>query len=329
MKYRQLGSCDQLVSELGLHVWADNDGGVKLFDQEKRIRLLQEAFDAGITLFDTADHQGNGFAEELLAKALGQHRHEIVISTKGGSDFYNFTLETMLNGPNQNFSPPFIKYACEQSLRRLKTDYIDLYQLHNPSLGTFEEDELFDCLNLLVKEGKIRFFGTSFGANIDFAEEAELQIVKQSIMSVQMDYNIFEQEPARTVLHLAENKSVAILTSRPHSNGTLTQAFYNTLSNIPNRPLPLDTDKVSLDSLTRKIQSLAFLTDHHERTMDRLAIHFNLAHQAVSTVLVDVSTKYELDEYKSALEEDAICAHCLAQLHELYDREFEAGQEFN
>ena len=329
MKYRKLGSCDQQVSELGIQIWPFEDNAPRPFDQDTRVRLLEEAFDAGITLFDTADHQGEGLAEELLTKALSHHRHDLVISTKAGYDFYNPTFDTKINGPTQNFEPQFIKYACEQSLRRLKTDYIDLYQLNNPMSGTSEEDELFDCLNSLVKEGKIRFFGASFDHNTDFFAEAELQMVKQSLMSVQMVYNIFEQEPARQVLQIAQKESVAILTSRPHSDGYLTQEFNHILQNFPERLSTSNPDVVSLESVASKLKSLEFLMRHHETTLDRLAIHFNLAQPSIASVLLNASNQHELDEATSAIEEDGICPDCLSQLYQLYDCEFTGEQRLN
>lgn len=322
MKYRKLGKSDQHVSELGLQIWPYDNSEPRPFDQDNRVRLLEEAFDTGITLFDTADDQGEGLAEELLAKALKHHRHDLVISTKAGYDFYHHTFDTRINGLTQNFEPQFIKYACEQSLRRLKTDYIDLYQLNNPISGTFEEDELFECLNSLVKEGKIRFFGVSFDPNGDSLEEADLQIMKRSIISVQLDYNILEQEPARQLFQNAQKDSVAILTSRPHSDGTLTEDFNQILRSLPERLSTLYPDVACLESIAHKIKSLEFLTTHHEATLDRLAIHFNLAHPSVSAVLVNVSNQNEIVEYTSSIDEDGICTDCLSQLYHLYDCEF-------
>ena len=112
-----------------------------------------------MTFFDTADTYGEGYGEEILANVLGQHRNEITIATKFGYDFYDNAPREGHQPRPQKFDRDFVIFACEQSLRRLNTDHIDLYQIHNPLVSALERDELFETLEQLQFDGKIRHFG--------------------------------------------------------------------------------------------------------------------------------------------------------------------------
>ena len=115
---------------------------------EGSVNLIRSAFDLGVTLFDTADSYSKGYSEELLFESLGSVRKEIVISTKLGFDFYppdiEFVKSYRFHKPEKNFDPDYISFACEQSLKRLNTDYIDLLSLHYPALSDVEEDSVFE-----------------------------------------------------------------------------------------------------------------------------------------------------------------------------------------
>ena len=154
MKYRKLGKTDLDLSEVGFGVWTVSTGWWGKLEERDSIALLSRAFDLGINFFDTADTYAEGYGEEILVKALGGHRRDMVIGTKFGYDFYSNETRTGHSERPQDFSPKFVRYACEQSLRRLNTDYIDLYQIHNPRMSAIESDDLFETLENLVKEGK-------------------------------------------------------------------------------------------------------------------------------------------------------------------------------
>ena len=108
----------------------------------------------GFTYFDTADSYTEGYGERILSKALGRNRHDIVISTKAGYDFYRPEIDPEERGKSQRWTPGFIQYACEQSLRRLDTDYVDLLQLHHPGPDQIEDDELFDFWTTWLWRGR-------------------------------------------------------------------------------------------------------------------------------------------------------------------------------
>src|SRR5438105_2318585 len=131
-----------------------------IHDEAVGVRLLQQALELGITFFDTADVYGDGMGETILAKALGARRDGVVIATKFGYDFYNHPgLQPGQRERPQDWSPAFVRKVCDESLRRLQTDRIDLYQLHNPRLDAIQRDDLWAELEALKAQGKIRMIG--------------------------------------------------------------------------------------------------------------------------------------------------------------------------
>ena len=155
MQYRTFPKTDVTVSEVGFGVWTITAGWWGTYTDDEAVGLLRKAFDLGVTYYDTADTYGNGRGEEIMPKAFGKRRHDVVISTKVGYDFYNNSgPRTGQRELPQDWTPEFIKFACEQSLKRLGTDYIDLYQLHNAKFDALESDDLFTALEELQREGR-------------------------------------------------------------------------------------------------------------------------------------------------------------------------------
>ena len=150
MKKRKLGRTGFEISELGFGAWAIGGTGYGPTDDRQSLKALKFAFDQGINFFDTADTYGHGHSESLIGEAFraSSTRVRIYIATKAGWDFYH-------GGDKKNFDPEYIRFACGESLRRLRTDYIDLYQLHNPKLEIIEEGRVFKVLAQLKQEGKI------------------------------------------------------------------------------------------------------------------------------------------------------------------------------
>ena len=193
MEYRQLPRTDLRLSEVGFGVWTvATDWWGKIHD-EQRAALLENAVDQGINFFDTADTYGEGYGEEILAKVLGHRRNELVIATKFGYDFYDKTTpRTGHQERPQKFDRDFVIFACEQSLRRLRTDFIDLYQIHNPRIDALERDELFETLEQLQFEGKIRYYGVALGPDIGWFDEGQAAMRERHVDSLQVIYSILE-----------------------------------------------------------------------------------------------------------------------------------------
>ncbi len=148
MRYRKLADTDVTLSEVGFGVWTVAAGWWGDFTDDQAADLLRRSLDLGITFFDTGDTYGNGRGETILAKAFGGQRDKIVIGTKFGYDFY--TDPDAKRGQRErphNWTPQFVRFALEQSLKRLDTDYIDLWMLHNPRLDAIQRDDLFALLD--------------------------------------------------------------------------------------------------------------------------------------------------------------------------------------
>src|SRR5579859_7137903 len=196
MDYRVLGDTGLTVSAVGFGVWTVSTTMWGITDDAFAAGLLRRALELGITFYDTADVYGDGKGETLLADALGDRRDEIVIATKFGYDFYNHP------GPQpgqrerpHDWSPAFIRRACEESLKRLNTDRIDLYQLHNPRMEALRRDDLFAALEDLKAAGKIRSYGAALGPALkpDRQIEEGVYCAAHRRCAVQIIYNLLEQ----------------------------------------------------------------------------------------------------------------------------------------
>ena len=172
MKYRTYPQTDVTVSEVGFGLWTTATGWWGEMSDDEAVALLREALALGITTFDAADTYGNGRSEEQLAKAFAAQRDKVVYATKFGYDWYHHAGER--KGQNeipQDFSPEFVRYALEQSLRRLQTDYIDIYQMHNARLEQVDDGALIELLEQFKSEGKIRTWGVALGPAIGWLVE--------------------------------------------------------------------------------------------------------------------------------------------------------------
>jgi len=210
MKQRQIGSLD--VSEVGLGC---NNFGWRL-DVEASADVVRSALDAGITFFDTADIYGGGRSEEFLGQALDAHRDEVVIATKFGNP---------MEGQGKGASAAYVRTAAEASLRRLRTDRIDLYQLHTPDPDVPIEETLA-ALDELVRAGKVREIGCS-NFSVEQLREASEAVRGDAarFVSVQNEYNLLHREPEEGVLEECERLGLAFLPYFPLASGLLTGKY--------------------------------------------------------------------------------------------------------
>jgi aryl-alcohol dehydrogenase-like predicted oxidoreductase len=200
------------VSEVGLGC---NNFGM-LIEQKESDAVVGAALNAGITLFDTADMYGGTKSEEYLGQALGARRDQIVLATKFGAPF---------EGHSGGASPAYIRSALEESLRRLGTDRIDLYQLHYPDTNT-PIAETLGTLGELVAEGKIREIGCSNfdGAMLEEAADA-VQGGAPGFVSVQNEYNLLHRDPEDDVLGFCDRTHTAFLPYFPLASGLLSGKY--------------------------------------------------------------------------------------------------------
>ncbi|MBH1942167.1 aldo/keto reductase [Mobilitalea sibirica] len=223
MKKRVLGRSGIEVSPMGLGCWAIGgqfyfDGKIDGYgntDDKESIKAIHTALDLGVDFLDTADAYGIGHSEQLIGEALEGRRDEVIIATKFG--FFGNEATKTLHGTN--ITPDYIERACEASLRRLRTDYIDLYQLHVGEIGLSEVDFVADTLDRLVAKGKIRTYGWS----TDNLNAVKLMSDRVNCSAIQHQCNVVENNPK--MIQLCEEQNFASINRSPLAMGLLSGKF--------------------------------------------------------------------------------------------------------
>jgi aryl-alcohol dehydrogenase-like predicted oxidoreductase len=297
MHYRTLGRTGLQVSELSFGAWAigGNQYGNSYgpTDDATSAKAIAKALDFGCNFFDTADVYGYGHSEEVLARGLqtAGKLNEVLIATKVGGNFYGG--KTVVD-----FSPAYIKTALEHSLRRLQRDYIDLYQLHNPSRILIEDGQIFEVLDELKAAGKIRHYGVS----IHSVPEGLACVRSGKPDTIQLVWNMFSlaqsENPAEDLFPLAHERQVGVIAREPLANGFLTgkqrlDTKYVAGDIRSTWPLNYRSYKIRLAEALRFLEQTE---DGMSRTMSQAALRFALDEPAVSTVIVGVKTPEQATE---------------------------------
>ena len=322
MKYRRFPKSGVTTSEIGFGLWTLSTGWWGNRSDAEAIELLQKAFDFGIIFYDTADTYGNGRGETLLAKAFYGKRNQITISTKFGYDFYHFAGER--KGQQeipQDFSPSYIRFACEESLKRLQTDHIDFYQIHNSKMDAVLNDDLFASLEKLKTEGKILSYGAALGPAIGWREEGIQVMQNRKIDGLHTIYNLLEQDPGRDFFPIAREHQVGILVRVPHSSGML-EGVYTKDTTFEKTDHRSHRPKSWLIEGLQKIERLKFLTEGKGRTLAQAALQFILTEPSVGTVLPNIYNEAQLKEFASAVDAPLLTKEELNQIAELYQNHF-------
>jgi aryl-alcohol dehydrogenase-like predicted oxidoreductase len=310
MEYRQLGDSGLTVSVVGLGC---NNLGRRL-DATRTDAVVNAAVDAGITLFDTADiyHGEHGYSEELLGKALGSRRDEVVIATKFGGDMQG------VNGPDWGVrgSRRYIRKAVESSLQRLGTDWIDLYQLHFPDPVTPIEETLA-ALSELVAEGKVRYLGSSqfAGWQVVDADWAARTAGLEHFISAQNQYSLLDREVEDELIPACEHLGIGVLPFFPLASGLLSGKYKrgedapegSRLATQPERLARADFDK---------IEALETFAAERDLTLIDVAIGGLAAQPAVASVIAGATKPEQIEQNVAAGLWDPTAAD-LAALDEL------------
>ncbi|RNB91109.1 aldo/keto reductase [Brevibacillus fluminis] len=300
MKYRTLPGTELSVSEVGFGVWSVATKWWGVTDESLAKRLVRSAYEEyGINFFDTADVYGNGFGETILADTLKDVRDKVVIATKFGYDIYNLPGERKGHSElPQNWSKEHIRYACEQSLKRMGTDYIDFYQLHNPRMEAVMNEEVIEVLEELKKEGKIREYGAAMGPDIGWEDESVAALKRPGYAGIQIINNIVEQDPARNLFAIADEEKRALIVRVPHASGLLDgtydpQKHFDKSDHRSHRPTAwMQAGVEVVEEMKAK-----GLFDGKERTIGQLAIQFSLYRPSVVTVLPNITSEQNLKEF--------------------------------
>ena len=322
MRYRKFGNTDLVVSELGFGVWTLATGWWGEKTDEEAVRLLQRAMDLGVTFFDTADAYGpDGRGERVLAEAIKGHRDEVVVATKFGYDIYSPWDRVGHQERPHDWSIPFVTKALDQSLKRLQTEPIDLYQLHNPRMDVIERDELWIWLDEQVRKGKIRYYGVALGPAIGWLDEGVAAMRERRVAAVQMIYNILEQDPGRDLLKVAAETGTGIHVRVPHSSGLL-EGKYTLETRFDKNDHRSHRPRSWLEDGLKKLEKLEFLTRDRDQTIGQAALKWVLASPEVASVLPNIYDAEQLEEFAAATDLPDLTAEDLARIQELYEANF-------
>lgn len=276
MEYRTLGRTGLRVSAIGLGTMV-HAGHFGPMDDAESLSAIEAALDLGVNFIDTSDAYGAGYSETLLGKALKGRRDKVILATKGGN---------VMVGPDRgktNFSVDYISRVMDESLKRLQTDTIDLYQLHNPNVEVIERGEVWDLLERRKREGKIRYYGVS----INKMEEGISAVHGGRSDTIQVEYNMLVQEPSRELFPLAHKANIGVIARAPLRRSLLTgkltpedqKRFQG--EDVRARNFPGDLFARELE----KAEKFRFLVKGPVKSLAQAAIAFCLALPAVSVVI--------------------------------------------
>jgi aryl-alcohol dehydrogenase-like predicted oxidoreductase len=295
MQKRKLGSAGPEVSLVGLG--ANNFGG--RIDLAASGRVVDKALDLGITLIDTADIYGNkGGSEECLGQILGARRQNIVLATK-------FGLPMDDAGKLRGASPRYIMQAVEASLRRLKTDWIDLYQLHRPDAQTPIEETL-RALDDLVKAGKVRFIGCSnlSAVQLEQAQKVAQQNHLASLICCQDEYSLLERGLEKDLLSVMREYGLGLLPYFPLASGLLTGKYKRGARLPPGTRLansPPRGGGVLNDRNWRIVDALSTFAAARGRTLLELAMSWLASQSYISSIIAGATKPEQVEQNIAAI----------------------------
>jgi len=295
MQFRQLGRSGLKVSVVGLG--CNNFGGRS--DEQASVRVIQAALDSGITLFDTSDTYGGGKSEEYLGKALKGRRDDVLIATKFGNSMGDSPY--MAGGSRR-----YVHRAVEASLRRLDTDYIDLYQMHIPDPQTPIEETL-SALDDLTRAGKIRYVGSS---NFSGWQIADADWVAQSrgyerFISAQNHYNLLNRDAEREVVPACERFDIGILPFFPLASGMLTGKYHRNEEPPEGTRLagsPRARERYFSDAGWDKVQKLTDFAEQRDLSLLQVAIGWLAAQPQISSVIAGATKPEQVEANVRAAE---------------------------
>ncbi|MEJ7642169.1 MAG: aldo/keto reductase, partial [Candidatus Nitrosocosmicus sp.] len=323
MKYRNLGNSGLKVSEIGFGTWTLGlDWWGKKLEEEESIKLLKHAYDIGINFFETADMYGKGKSEKILSKAFKNMRNDVIYSTKWGYDMYNAEQIGHSEIP-QKHNIDFLSFALTESMKRLETDFIDVYSLHNPRMDAIKNDLLFDELDNLVKSGKIKSHGVALGPAIGWKDEGLYAIENRNIVSLQTVYNILEQDPGREFLGAIDkkNRTVGLMVRVPDASGVLTGKVNESTVMDKNDHRSVRKKEWIMQSM-KKIEKLKPIADSHGWNITEIAIKYILSQEQISVVLPTVTSIEEIDTFAQLSDGNYLNAVERKHIEQMYEKNF-------
>lgn len=305
MKYTQLGNNGPEVSTIGFGAWAIGGMNWGPTDDDVSKKALNDALDAGVTFIDTADVYGFGHSEKLIAEVLSERKetHSVIVATKAGNDFYNSNNDDDEGyGPiRQTYTKEYIIFAVEQSLKRLKTDALDLLQLHSGDLEKLDRDEPWEALETLKKDGKIRYAGWSVQSFQETKQAFLLDRYHNVIDTLQVRYNLLEREAEKELFPKAIEHGTGIIVRIPLLFGLLTGKFNreSRFSEDDHRNMNLSPEK--LDTYLSNLEQTAPLYERYpDQSMAQVSLRFCLSHEACHVAIPGAKTSGQVRDNSAA-----------------------------
>ena len=287
MEYRNLGATDLRISTVSFGCWAMGGVWWGKVDDDESIAAVRGALDLGVNFFDTADVYGFGHSEEILAKALGSRRNQVYVATKGGLEWDD------KNNITPNNSRAHILSAAEASLRRLKTDAIDLYQIHWPDPKVPIAETATACLELL-NSGKVRAVGVS---NFSASQMAEWREVAP-LHSLQPPYSLLDRAVEAEILPYCLENNIGVIVYSPLQRGILTGKF-TADSKFGSDDLRSGDKGYQGEDFERNlaiVEELKRLAAKASKTVGQLAIAWVLSNPAVTSAIVGAKRPSQVEE---------------------------------
>jgi len=300
MQQRTLGNTGLRVSEIGFGGWAIGGtaeaSGVPLgwgrANDDESLAAIRRARDLGVNFFDTSDSYGFGRSESLMGIVLSRHRDDVVIATKVG------VVRSADGILKKDFSRQHLLHAVDGSLKRLRTDYIDIYQLHNPTLADLRREEIQEAMDRLQDAGKIRFWGVS----ISTIEEG-LEIVERGWgYTLQVLYNALNQAPASELLPKAKEHEYGVIARVPLASGLLTGKYReDSVFGSDDVRQSFLTPK-RLQEVTQAVDEVRSIIGGSARSIAEGALRFVLANDAISTTIPGARNPRQVESNVAAAE---------------------------
>jgi aryl-alcohol dehydrogenase-like predicted oxidoreductase len=317
MQYRELGRTGWNVSTISFGAWAIGGTWGDVKDDES-LAALHRALDLGVNFFDTADVYGDGRSEQLLAKLRKERSEPFYVATKAGRRLDPHVA----SGYNKENLTVFV----ERSLQNLDVEAIDLLQLHCPPTQVFYMPEIFDILDGLIKDGKLRHYGVS----VEKVEEALKAIEYPNVQTVQIIFNIFRQRPMELFFGEAQRRKIGILARVPLSSGMLTGKMSRTSAFAEDDHRQFNRHGESFDrgetfsgldyeTSLQAVEELRSLVPAN-MTMSQLALRWILMFSAVTCAIPGAKRPSQVEENVAAADLPALSDSTMNQIREIYER---------
>ena len=299
MQYRKFGNTDLVVSEIGFGAWAIGGGamigstaiGWGDADDNVSIKAIHTALDAGINFFDTADIYGLGHSEELLGKTIG-NKKEVIIATKVGNVSRNdqFTVD---------YSKEYILGACESSLKKLRREVIDYYQLHSARMQHLQQGECIAAMQQLKQEGKIKYWGISLNT-FDPLPETDFFIQNKIGNGFQLVLNLLNQKTLPILKRSAED-GYGVIVRMALQFGLLTGKFDNEVNFPANDHRKNRLTKAVIDASNMALNPVWALCKKYNCSKTQLALSYILSYPEISTIIAGIRTAEQVQLNTSGL----------------------------